>query len=123
MHELAARLAVPSITPEEIAAMRAANLRFERALMVLDVEAALSSDDDFHSVFVAVSANALIREVLDQTTPLIRRVERMRFSSFAARGSVAQHNEIIEYARLGDAEGAARASRDNWLSLRFAADN
>lgn len=119
MHELAARLAVPAITPAEIAAMTAANVRFERALMDLDVEAALSSDDDFHSVFVAASGNPVIREVLEQATPVIRRVERMRFSSFAARGSVAQHDQIIELAGRGDADGAARASRDNWLSLRF----
>lgn len=123
MHELAARLAVPVITTAEIAAMTAANVRFERALMDLDVEAALGSDDGFHAVFVVASKNPVIGEVLAQTTPVIRRVERMRFSSFAARDSVAQHARIIELASRGDAAGAARAVRDNWLSLRFTAQH
>lgn len=122
MHELAARLAVPSITDPEISLMRAANERFERALIELDVETALSSDDEFHSVFVTASGNPVIREVLEQTTPVIRRIERMRFGTFAARGSIAQHARIIESASNGDAEEAARVSRENWLSLRFTAE-
>lgn len=121
MHELAARLAVPAVTAAEIAAMTAANARFERALLDLDVEAALGADDDFHAVFVKASKNPVIGEVLEQTTPVIRRVERMRFSSFAARDSVAQHARIIELAGRGDADGAARTVRENWLSLRFTA--
>ena len=100
--------------------MAEANARFERALQDADVESALTADDDFHGVFVTVSGNPVLRELLEQTTPVLRRVERMRFGSFAARGSVAQHAEIIRLARLGDAEAAARACRENWLSLRFA---
>lgn len=61
----------------------------------------------------------LLRDLLEQTTPVLRRVERMHFGSFAARESVAQDAEIIRLARLGDAEAAARACRENWLSLRF----
>lgn len=120
LHELAARLAVPLLTEEHISAMAEANARFERALQEADVEAALTADDDFHGVFVTVSGNPVLRELLEQTTPVLRRVERMRFGSFAARGSVAQHAEIIRLARLGDAEAAACACRENWLSLRFA---
>ncbi|KNC20130.1 GntR family transcriptional regulator [Arthrobacter sp. RIT-PI-e] len=122
MHELAARLAVPVLTPAEIEEMVVANESFERALMDLDVEAALSSDDAFHAVFVTASRNPVIGEVLEQTTPVIRRVERMRFSTFAARGSVAQHAHIIDLARQGDADGAALATRENWMSLRFTAE-
>ena len=120
LHELAARLAVPLLTEGHISAMTEANARFERALQDVDVESALTADDDFHGVFVTVSGNPVLRELLEQTTPVLRRVERMRFGSFAARGSVAQHAEIIRLARLGDAEAAARACRENWLSLRFA---
>lgn len=119
MHELAARLAVPRLGEHAITAMVAANQRFERALGQGDVDGALTADDDFHAVFVDGSGNHMIREVLEETTPILRRVERMRFSSFAGRESVAQHNEIIELARRGDAEGAARACRENWQSLRY----
>ena len=119
LHELAARLAVPLLAEEHLAAMAGANARFEQALQAAEVESALRADDDFHAVFVTVSGNPVLRELLEQTTPVLRRVERMRFGSFAARESVAQHAEIIRLARLGDAEAAARACRENWLSLRF----
>jgi len=121
LHELAARLAVPLLTEDHISVMDEANSRFERALKDADVESALRADDDFHAVFVTVSANPVLHELLEQTTPVLRRVERMRFGSFAARESVAQHAEIIRLARLGDAEAAGRACRENWLSLGLAA--
>jgi DNA-binding GntR family transcriptional regulator len=121
MHELAARLAVPVVTSDEIAAMSSANERFERALDAPDVEAALDADDAFHAVFVGASGNPMVAEVLEQTTPLLRRVERMRFSSSAARESVAQHEAVIALTRTGDADGVATLCRDNWLSLRYTA--
>ncbi|AXJ09767.1 GntR family transcriptional regulator [Arthrobacter sp. PM3] len=121
LHELAARLAVPALTEDHLAAMAEANARFERALQAADVESALAADDDFHAVFVTASGNPVLQELLEQTTPVLRRVERMRFGSFAARESAAQHAEIIRLARLGDADAAARAARDNWLSLGLAA--
>ena len=120
MHELAARLSVASVTEAQIQQMAAANERFARALELIDVEAALSADDDFHAVFVAVSRNKMIAEMLEQVTPVLRRVERMRFGSFSARDSVAQHAEIVRLTRLRDVEGAAQACRENWLSLRYA---
>ena len=119
LHEVAARLAVPLLTEDHLSAMAEANSRFEQALQDAAVDLALRADDDFHAVFVTVSGNPVLQELLEQTTPVLRRVERMRFGSFAARGSVAQHAEIIRLARLGDTEAAARACRENWLSLRF----
>ncbi|QYF91114.1 GntR family transcriptional regulator [Arthrobacter sp. PAMC25284] len=119
MHELAARLAVPVVTDAAISTMVTANTRFEKALERLDIETALSADDEFHAVFISLSGNDVIQEVLEQTTPVIRRIERMRFGSFAGRHSVAQHATIIEHTRRGDAEATAIACRENWLSLRF----
>ena len=121
MHELAARLAVPVITTAQIDAMTAANAAFALALDALDADAALDADHAFHSVFVDAGGNQLVADVLEQTTPLLHRVERMRFASFAGRESVAQHDAIIERARAGDAAGAAVLVRENWLSLRFTA--
>lgn len=117
LHELAARLAVPKLTGRHLAAMTEANTRFKRALENDDVEAALAADDDFHGVFVSSCGNSMIPDVLEQALPLLRRVERQRFSSFAGRHSVAQHADITRLAGMGDADGAALASRENWLSL------
>jgi DNA-binding GntR family transcriptional regulator len=119
MHELAARLATPLLTQDDLDRLGAANERFAKALDQQDVSGAVDADDDFHGVFVARSGNAVIPEVLERVVPVLRRVERMRFASFAGRGSVDQHEAIVTQARAGDAEAAARLSRENWLSLRY----
>lgn len=117
MHELAARLAVPLLGADELAGMTSANSRFAAALERDDVDAALAADDDFHGVFVASCGNDMIPSLLDAALPVLRRVERQRFSSQAASHSVTAHAQIVRLAALGDAEGAALASRENWLSL------
>ncbi|MFI5728837.1 GntR family transcriptional regulator [Kribbella sp. NPDC051587] len=117
MHELAVREAVPHLAAADLAEMRAANARFAKALRATDVDAALQADDDFHAVPVRVSANQAVAAVLDQYTPALRRIERLRFGSLSGRESVAQHNVIIDHCAAGDAEAAADAARTNWLTL------
>lgn len=118
MHELAVREAVPVMTEQHLSAMRIANERFALALRAADVDAAIAADDEFHAVAVDVCANAAVRSVLDQYTPLLRRMERIRFSSLTGRSSVSQHARIADLAAQGDAEGAAREARLNWLTLQ-----
>ncbi|MCC6375557.1 MAG: GntR family transcriptional regulator [Microbacteriaceae bacterium] len=120
MHELAARLAVPKLTTIDIDRMRSAAKQFETALDRSDPDSALEADDAFHAVFVEASGNPLVAEVLEQLTPLLRRVEKMRFSSAEARESVNHHSEIITFAKNRDVEQAAKFTRDNWLSLSYA---
>jgi DNA-binding GntR family transcriptional regulator len=117
MHELAVREAVPNLSGAELAAMRAANARFAEALRAGDVDAAIAADDEFHGVAVTASANAAVRTVLEQFTPVLRRVERLRFSSLSGRGSVAQHERIVALCAAGDVEEAAAATRANWMTL------
>ena len=117
MHELAVREAVPHLSTDEIEAMRTANARFAAALRTDDVDAAIASDDEFHGIAVTASANPAIRAVVDQFTPVLRRLERLRFSSLNGRASVALHDRIISLCEARDADGAAAAARDNWLSL------
>jgi DNA-binding GntR family transcriptional regulator len=118
LHELAMRSSARELTAAEIESMRAANERFERALRARDVEQALAADDDFHDVAVRASANQTIRSMLEQVTPTLRRVERLRFASLAGRASVSQHARIIELCERGDAEQAGLAVRENWLTLQ-----
>ncbi|SCF06405.1 GntR family transcriptional regulator [Micromonospora chokoriensis] len=117
MHELAVRQAVPRLSADEIEAMRAANGRFAAALQAGDVDAAIASDDEFHGVAVTAAANSAIRSVLEQFTPMLRRLERLRFASLHGRDSVAQHQRIIDLCAAHDVERAAVAARDNWLTL------
>jgi DNA-binding GntR family transcriptional regulator len=117
MHEVAVRAAVDRLTPSDVAAMRDANERFEDALRRGDVDAAIRADDELHGVPVTVAANAAIEAVLDQFTPVLRRAERLRFSTLTGRGSVARHDELIRLCEDGDAAGAAAVAFDTWHSL------
>ncbi|HEY0698594.1 MAG TPA: GntR family transcriptional regulator [Micromonospora sp.] len=117
MHELAVREAVPNLSTAELAAMREANVRFADALRRDDVDAAIAADDDFHDVAVTASANLAIRSVVEQFTPVLRRLERLRFSSLSGRDSVAQHDRIVALCAAGDVEGAVAATRANWQTL------
>lgn len=117
MHELAVREGVARLSSEDRERMRGANDRFARALEDRDVEAALAADDELHAVPVAAAGNTVVETVLEQFTPLLRRLERRRFSSLAGRQSVALHATMIELCAAGDVDGAARASWASWQTL------
>lgn len=70
-----------------------------------------------HDVAVRASgSNDVIAQVLEQVTPVLRRVEFLRFSSLSGRESIAQHNEI-DRCRQRDAAAAADATERNWQAL------
>lgn len=123
MQELATRLAVPRLDAADLAAMTGANAQFAAAIKKNDVDAALAADDEFHNILVGACGNEMVPLVLEQAMPVLRRVERQRFSSEAAQHSVTAHAEIIQLAAAGDADGAALATRGNWLSLGAPADS
>lgn len=117
LHRLAVELAVARLTPADLEAMRAANTRFEAALRAGDVDAALRADDDLHGIPVAVAGNAALVSVLEQLTPVVRRLERLRFSSRPGRGSIALHARMIEACEAGDAPAAAALAHQTWQTL------
>ena len=88
MHELATRVAVPQLGTAQIAAMRAANRRFDTATRAGDVDAALAADDDLHDIPVEACGNRAVAATIARYTPLIRRLERRQFSAAGARTSV-----------------------------------
>jgi DNA-binding GntR family transcriptional regulator len=117
LEELAASLAVPRLTVDDLETMRAANSDFANALAAADVSAAVSADDRFHGVLVHAAANREIARSLERLLPKIRRLERARFGSLAGRRSVEQHERITALCAAGDAQRAAEAVRENWLTL------
>ncbi len=117
MHGLAVRSAVTLLTADDLERMRAANDRFAAALRVGDVDAALEADDELHGIPVAAAANEAVSAVLDQFSPLLRRVEMLRFSSVSGRGSVDLHARLIDHCQQGDAEGAVAVSFETWQTL------
>jgi len=117
MHRLAVHDAVGQLTADDLARMRAANARFRAALEAGDADGALAADDELHGIPVAAAGNAALAAVLDQFTPVLRRVERLRFSSLSGRGSVALHARLIDLCEAGDREAAAEVSHQTWQTL------
>ena len=117
MHRLAVHDAVGHLTADDLDRMRDANARFRAALEAGDAEAALAADDELHGIPVSAAGNAALAAVLDQFTPVLRRVERLRFSSLSGRGSVALHARLIDLCEAGDREAAAEVSHETWQTL------
>ena len=118
MHRLAVEQAVPLLRAADLAAMRKANERFAAALHRGDPDAAIAADDDFHGIPVRAAANSAVETVLEQFTPALRRLERMRFSSLSGRASVALHDRLVVLCEAGDVEAAAAVSHETWETLR-----
>ncbi len=117
MHRLAVAEAVALLTPAHLDTMRRANERFATAILDRDADAALSADDDFHAVAVDVSGNRALATVLDQFSPVVRRLERLRFASHAGEESVALHDRLVQACASGDVDGAAEVSFRTWQNL------
>lgn len=117
MHRLAVAEAVSRLTPAHLDTMRAANARFAAALDAHDTDAALAADDAFHAVAVEVSGNRAVATVLDQFSPVVRRLERLRFASLAGAESVALHERLVETCAAGDADAAAEVAYRTWQNL------
>jgi DNA-binding GntR family transcriptional regulator len=117
LHALAADLGVRHLTAQDMRTMRSQNQRFARAIAAVDVDEAMAADDAFHGVLIDASGNPAIAATLDRLMPRLHRLERVQFGSLVGRRSVSQHEAIIAASERGDAQGAADAVRDNWLSL------
>jgi DNA-binding GntR family transcriptional regulator len=118
MHRLAVEQAVPQLVAADLAAMREANERFAAALRRGDADAAIAADDEFHGIPVKAAANTAVETVLEQFTPALRRLERMRFASLSGRASVALHDRLVDLCEAGDTEAAAAVSHETWETLR-----
>ena len=117
MHELAAREAVPQAITDDVAAMRAANERFARAVAAGDLDAALAADDDLHGVLVHRCGNTALAATVDRFTPLIRRLERQRFAAAHGTESVALHDRLIAACAAGDVAAAIATTTEIWTAL------
>jgi len=117
MHQLAVRDAVPRMTEDDLQLMREANDTFARAVAAGDADGALDADDALHGVPVTVCGNRSLITVLEQFTPVLRRVERLRFASIDGRNSVRRHDELIRLCAAGDSDGAAAVAFGTFYGL------
>lgn len=121
MHELAVRETVGKLSDAELDRMRAANVRFEKALAEGNAAEALQADDELHAVPVEASRNRALQSVLDTFGPVVRRAELLRFRSDDGAESLRMHERLIALSESGDVDGALRVAFDTWRSLPDAA--
>ncbi|MGY1591975.1 GntR family transcriptional regulator [Geodermatophilus sp. SYSU D00708] len=117
MHELAVREAVPQVTPDDVARMRAANERFAAAVATGDVDAALAADDELHAVPVERCGNAAVAATIERFTPAVRRLERARFAAAHGRESVVLHDRLITACAESDVDAAVATTTEIWTAL------
>jgi len=117
MHELAVRTAVPTVTADDVAAMRTANAAFAAAVGAGDVDAALDADDALHAVLVVRCGNGAVTATVDRFTPLVRRLERLRFAAAHGADSVDLHDRLIAACEHRDVEDAVSVTTAIWTAL------
>lgn len=117
LHELAVREATGQLTTADLAAMRAANVRFAEAVAAHDTDAALAADDELHAVPIARCGNAALAATIDRLIPAIRRLERRRFDTAGGRVSVELHDRLIDALEAADAEDAVATTTTIWTAL------
>lgn len=117
LHGLAARLAVPSITDEEIQMMIESNAQLKTALEHKNIVSAVEADDQFHGVLLTASGNQEIGIALERIMSKVRRLEFSKFSSLEAMNSIEQHQEIIAACSSKNSTLASTLVEENWLSL------
>ena len=117
MHELATREAGPAVTPDDVAAMRAANERFAAAVAAGDVDAALAADDDLHGVLLARCGNGALTATVERLTPAVRRLERQRFAAAHGAESVVLHDRLIAACAASDVDAAVATTTEIWTAL------
>ncbi|GAA0458911.1 putative transcriptional regulator, GntR family protein [Paractinoplanes deccanensis] len=116
MHQLAVRQATGRLSDDDIERMRNANRRFADAVTAGDIGAALDADDEIHRIPVDALGNHALATVLDQFGPLVRRAERLRFST-DGHTSVELHTQLIDMIAAGDEQGAATVAFQIWHTL------
>ena len=122
MHALAVREGCPRLGEGDLGEMRAAADDFATALQHGDVEAALAADDRLHGVPVRASGNRAVAAVLEQYTPVVRRLERLRFGSLAGRSSLALHADLLDHCAAGRAAEAEAVELRTWQALSHLID-
>ncbi len=111
----AVRLAMPHLSNEDFARLGQANLVMAKAIKRRDSPAATEADMAFHALLVERSGNQEIARILDSLRPRIQRIELAYFGNQpVALQSAADHDEILDALRRGDADAACAAMQRNW---------
>jgi DNA-binding GntR family transcriptional regulator len=116
---LAGRLALPRLTPEDIARLREINRKLGEARGRQDVRTRLELNNQFHHVFSERSGNQRLCDLLNDLRMQLARLELWYYSSGEhTRESVREHDEIIRALEAGD-QSRALSILENNMSLTY----
>ncbi|MGW4848124.1 GntR family transcriptional regulator [Nocardia brasiliensis] len=111
LDHLAVTCAVPNLTADMVAAMRAANDEFAEAVERNDIAAALTADDRLHGVLIDAAGNPLLKKLLHQVHPQIHRIYYRKFSTLlGGHETVEHHRRLIDLCATHDGKAAAELS-------------
>lgn len=109
LESLAARLALPRLTPEDLAALEADIREMQRAAEAGDARAEASADAAFHGAIVRLSGNRTLERVWRTLEPFSRTYVTILAPGADRRGIADQHEPVLEVLRGGDPDLVAQA--------------
>jgi DNA-binding GntR family transcriptional regulator len=116
LQALAAQLAAPHASDDDVTAMRRHNSELLRAIEDDDINRARLADIAFHRVLVNRAGNRFLTSSIDSLEMHTSRVVSLYFRNRGPDGqSAREHVEIIQAVLDGDAGAAARATRRNYM--------
>lgn len=114
LEDLAIRLALPNLTPDDLAELARLQDAMRRHAAAGDVDAFFVVNRAFHALFVQRSANEYLAGIY---FPLMDQMRRHLSSSLGLRGglerSIEEHQAILAAVRAGDADEAACLLREH----------
>ncbi|MFD1032759.1 GntR family transcriptional regulator [Metaplanococcus flavidus] len=114
LQALAAELAVPNITEEQIGRLEGTNKRFAKAIKEQDSFNALKIDEEFHRIIIEAAQNPYITVMLSRLQSHVRR--QFFFHSLELTDvSRIEHDGIIQAFKEKDIERLISLSKNNWI--------
>lgn len=115
LETLAIRLAAPHLGDGAVAKMRKLNERLRRAIEAHDAVAASRADRELHAVYIELTGNPELIEILSSLKAKLRRLEIVYFGgSVIATKSGDEHDELIDALEDRDIEAAVVSITGNW---------
>ncbi|HEY5235223.1 MAG TPA: FCD domain-containing protein, partial [Rhabdochlamydiaceae bacterium] len=115
LEQLALSLSFEAITDKHIQMMTKANERFLKALKNRDRLSALDADHDFHSVYIQLSQNKELEQILSRIKHKLKRLDLYYFEKIKnAHLSYEEHQQIIDALKRKDLPSALNAVVHNW---------
>jgi DNA-binding GntR family transcriptional regulator len=115
LERLALSQAFGSVTDEHIQAMTQANERFLQQMKARNRLATLDADYDFHSVYIKLSQNKELENIILGVKNKLKRLDLYYFDKIKdAALSYEEHKQIVEAFKQKDLSLAISAVENNW---------